>query len=471
MNKKEFGTKQLIIFCASDFGKGIFGGMITNYLIYFYQPTSGSGLPLFVTQGLAFFGFLTIIGLIKAVGHIFDAITDPLVAHWSDRCRHKDGRRMIFMKWSAMPYGLCALLVFIPPLQGIHWINNIWVAVFLWGYFLFYTLYMIPHGALLPEIIKDPKKRIKAYSFSSFAFVLGSAFVYATPALVKMIETIFLTNKVQSWQITFLILSLLGVATLFITAFGIKESDYLQSKIPSLKMFDSLKSAFSNKQFRMLTFGQLFQTISMAFFQATIMYYITDLLGLPLEQSSIIMVASIAGSIILYPFVVYISKKYNKKIPLIIASFIFIFAYTVIIYANLIPFSPLVKGLGFALLVAFPFAAMNILPGALMSDIIQFDTLKTGENKEGIFSAARSFITKIGQSIALMIVPSVLTIGATGTEPVGILGIKLTAIIAAVFCAISILFFMIYNDKLVINFIHKHEFIEMEERKNVKNSK
>ncbi|MEG2002688.1 MAG: MFS transporter [Clostridia bacterium] len=453
MEKKLFGNKELMIYCASDFGKGIFGGMITNYLIYFYQPTIASGLPLFITQGLVFFGFLTMIGLIKATGHIFDAITDPIIAHLSDKCKHKSGRRMIFMKWSAIPYGLCALLVFFPPMQGVNVINNIWVGVFMWGYFLFYTLFMIPHGALLPEIINDPKKRVKAYSASSFAYVVGSAFVYATPAIVKFVENTFLTSKVLSWQITFIFLAVLGVASLLITAFGINEKDYVHSKIPSLKMMDALKGAFSNKQFRMLTFGQLFQTISMAFFQATIMYYITELLGLPLEQSSVIMAASIAGSICLYPFVVWISKKYNKKVPLIIASFVFVFSYIVIIFADKIVAPPLLKGIGFAILVSYPFAAMNILPGALMSDIIQYDTLKSGVNKEGIFSAAKSFVTKLGQSIALMIVPSVLTIGAAANENVGNLGIKMTAVVAAVFCAASIIFFLVYNDKMVIKYI------------------
>lgn len=37
-------------------------------------------------------GVLTIIGMIKAVGHIIDAVTDPLIAAGSDKSRHKDGR-------------------------------------------------------------------------------------------------------------------------------------------------------------------------------------------------------------------------------------------------------------------------------------------------------------------------------------------------------------------------------------------
>jgi hypothetical protein len=58
-------------------------------------PAIASGAPLFITQGAVFAG-LTIIGLIAAVGRIFDAVTDPWIASCSDRCRNKLGRRIPF---------------------------------------------------------------------------------------------------------------------------------------------------------------------------------------------------------------------------------------------------------------------------------------------------------------------------------------------------------------------------------------
>lgn len=43
-------------------------------------------------------GILTIIGLIKAIGHIIDAVTDPLIASCSDKSKHPGGRRIPLMK-------------------------------------------------------------------------------------------------------------------------------------------------------------------------------------------------------------------------------------------------------------------------------------------------------------------------------------------------------------------------------------
>lgn len=89
--------------------------MLNNYLIYFYQPTEASGLPVLITQGYVFAGILTVIGLIKAVGHIIGAVSDPVVAGISDKSRNKNGRRISFMKWFAVPFALSALLIFWSP--------------------------------------------------------------------------------------------------------------------------------------------------------------------------------------------------------------------------------------------------------------------------------------------------------------------------------------------------------------------
>ncbi len=99
---KEVSRKTIIVFCLPQFAVGLFTAMLNNYLIYFYQPTAASGLPTLITQGYVFLGILTVIGLIKAIGHVIDAVSDPVVASVSDKCKNKNGRRIPFMKWFAV---------------------------------------------------------------------------------------------------------------------------------------------------------------------------------------------------------------------------------------------------------------------------------------------------------------------------------------------------------------------------------
>ena len=74
----------------------------------------------------------------------------------------------------------------------------------------------------------------------------------------------------------------------------------------------SIKHAFKNRHFVIVTLGQLFEGTGMSFFQACIMYYITSLMGIPEENSIVIMATSIVGSLALYPVI----SKWVKKTKL-----------------------------------------------------------------------------------------------------------------------------------------------------------
>lgn len=453
---KEVSRKVIVCYTLPQFAVGLFTTMLNNYLIYFYQPTQASGLPTLITQGIVVLGILTVIGFIKAAGHVIDAVSDPLVANLSDKCKNKNGRRIPFMRWFAIPYALSSLLIFCAPASEPGMVNNIWLTVWLWSYYIFYTLYMIPHHALLPEMISSASRRVDAYTMSSLFFVLGSMVGYATTAIVSIIKS-FGLSALASWRITFGIFTVIGVVLLLLPTFTIREKDYVSSVQPTVSLGTSLKHAFGNKNFTILTLAQLLEGTGMAIFQACIMYYITSLLELPESQSIIIMASSIVGSLVLYPFVNKWAKNKGKKIPMMVGCTVFALSCFIICFVDKLPGTSMVKGVLFALVVAFPFAVLNILPGSMMSDVIQHDTIKTGVNQEGIFSAAKSFITKMGTSIAIMIVPSLTVIGAAAGENIGKKGLMLTGVVGGVFCLLSVLVFAFYKEKDILADIRAHK--------------
>ncbi|MEG1687067.1 MAG: MFS transporter, partial [Angelakisella sp.] len=232
---KEVTQGTIFLYCIPEFARGIFMVMVTNYLIYFYQPSPESGLPNLITQGFVVLGILTLIGFVKAIGHVIDAVTDPIIANLSDKCRSKAGRRMPFMKYSAIPYALSALLIFCAPNDQPTILNNIWVAVFIWAYFIFYTFYMIPHVALLPEMVREQHKRVNSYTISSFLYVTGSAVGYATPSIVAGFKHAGLA-PLTAWRVTFAIFTAVGVVLLLLPTFFIREKDYVSSVVPTVPL-------------------------------------------------------------------------------------------------------------------------------------------------------------------------------------------------------------------------------------------
>jgi GPH family glycoside/pentoside/hexuronide:cation symporter len=199
----------------------------------------------------------------------------------------------------------------------------------------------------------------------------------------------------------------------------------------------------------------------MAFFQTAMLYYITMLLNVPESQSFLVMLSAIGVALCLFPMIVKLSKKYGKKTMLVIASVVFTVVFAFIYFADLISSLvvgyELVLGLCMGVVVSFPFAAINILPQSCMSDIIQKDSIENGVNREGFFSATKTFIEKIAYSLAMVVVSSVLAIGAPYGESVGMLGVKLTGVFAGVFSLLSLVFFMLYNEKGVAEFVRAHK--------------
>jgi Na+/melibiose symporter-like transporter len=243
------------------------------------------------------------------------------------------------------------------------------------------------------------------------------------------------------------------------TAF--KETDYVEGNVkPKQSLLTSAKTIFKNKSFVTFFAGDLFSYLSMAFFQTAMLYYITMLLNVPESQSFLVMLSAIGVALCLFPLIIRLSRKWSKKVLLVAASIVFTIVFGFIFFgdkiAALAPGYELFVGLALGVVVAFPFAAINILPQSIMSDIIQQDSLESGINREGIFSATKTFIEKCASALALMVVSSVLAIGAGPGESVGLLGVKLTGVFAGGFSLLSLLLFLTYNDKKVTEYIESH---------------
>ena len=125
--KKKLPIGKVWCFAVGQFGWSVLAALISSWLVNYYQPdlaTQQAGQPLFIPQGRVILGALTILGAITAFGRIFDAVTDPLIASASDRCRSKAGRRIPFMRAAAIPFALTCILTFWSPVGGESWADR-----------------------------------------------------------------------------------------------------------------------------------------------------------------------------------------------------------------------------------------------------------------------------------------------------------------------------------------------------------
>ena len=338
--------------------------------------------------------------------------------------------------------------------------NVIWVGFFLIAYYVSYTFFFIPRNALIPEVIPDAGDRVGYYGISTAFFMGSSSFMYAATLFVDIIKG-FGVSALGAWRIVFTVFAAIGLVCVLLGATAFNETDYaFASEKPKQSLLSSAKTIFKNRSFVTFFAGDLFSYISMAFFQTAMLYYITMLLNVPESQSFLVMLSAIGVALCLFPLIVKFSKSYGKKAMLVAASVVFTVVFAFIFFgdklAALVAGYELFLGLFMGIVVAFPFAAINILPQSCMSDIIQKDSIENGVNREGFFSATKTFIEKIAYSLAMVVVSSVLAVGAPLGESVGMLGVKLTGVFAGVFSLVSLIFFILYNERGVTGFIEAH---------------
>ena len=449
---KKLTNGKIVALCMGDFSRGMINGIITTYLLTFFIPTNANTtLPQF------FLNASLVMAVIRGIGTIVDAITDPWVANLTDNCKHKLGRRIPFMRWSAIPYGLCCLMIFFPPVNGTSYVNALWVGVLLVLYYLFSTLYNIPYSALQAEIVAEPKRRVFLYTINSLLYVISNALVFCTSMTKGMLMGAGIP-EIWALRIPFIVCCTGGAITAMIPAFTIREQDYIAPKTYSQPLGEALKAIFSYRNFTIITIGYLVMWVAFTFFNTAQVYYITNLLGLGDLWVTIVTVISIGVGVCTYPLVNILARKVGKKPMLLGACITYVCLYGAIYnYKTVIS---LIGGPAFAILIglviAMPIAITNIIPASMFADLAQYDTIKTGKNRAGMFLAARNFANKLCQSIVVIACALLLGKGADGTGAATSEGIQATALVACIFVASALGIYFFYNDKEIAQVIKEH---------------
>ncbi|WP_028520747.1 MFS transporter [Ruminococcus flavefaciens] len=454
--KKTATNKVLWIFAIGQLGWSLLSGIIANWLVFFYQPSQeelDKGQLLFIPKG-TFIG-LTAIGIITAFGRIFDAVTDPYIAGKSDSLKHKLGRRIPFMRFAAVPFGIVTVLMFVSPFGEKSMGNAVFLFVFAMMFYFCMTCYCTPYNALIPELGSTQNTRINLSTFISVTYFFGTAIAYLVPNIAGFfLESL---GYAASFRVTIAILAAVAVICMLVPAFLIDENEYADTTPSKSTAFKSLLATFRNKDFRIFVCSDILYWIGLTLFQTGLSFYITVLLGLGSGMTFPLFAIMTVVSLAFYPLVNIFSKKMGKKKLIAFAFLFFSFAFLVTAAAGLIGIPAMVYGVIIAVLAAVPMAILGILPQAVVADISEADKLDTGESRQGMFYAARTFAFKLGQSLAMLMFTSIALINSDadkGSSGYG-LGYRLTAILAAVLCLMGGLVFLRYNEKKVITRIEE----------------
>ncbi len=450
---KKITNKVLWIFAIGQFGWSLLSGIISNWLVYYYTDSQAGVFGKNITGGTLFWS-ITLFGLITMVGRIFDAVTDPMIAGWSDRSNFKGGRRIPFMKVIAVPFAVMTACVFVLPQTLNVLLNDIIIFVTLMLFYLFMTIYCTPYNALISELGDTQKNRVNVSTFISFTYIAGLSVSYLIPNLAQVLGGGQTTAN--SIRLAIGIMCLVAAVAMLIPSLWIKERDYIKSEPVKTKAFRSLFKTFKNRQFVRFVLSDIIYFFAVTLFQTGLAFYETKLMGIDDTWTFLLTVIMTLVSLCLYPLINKTALRVGKK-KLIIVGF---FAYAFVFLLASVCGQGLFWGIAIAVCAGIPMAILGILPQAVVADISEVDAVESGEQRSGMFFAARTFAMKMGQAVSMLVFTSVVAAFTTGsgqTSTVEPFGYRLTAIIATVFCVIGAVLFFFYDEKGVMKKIAKKE--------------
>ena len=275
----------------------------------------------------------------------------------------------------------------------------------------------------------------------------GTAIAYVAPVIWGAFVPMM--GRITAIRVTFTIMAAVAFVCMLVPPLAIREKDYVNSQPTSESAIESLKQTFGDGEFRKFVCSDVVYWVAITTFQTGLPFFVTSLLKLPETTTTIYFVLMTGVSVLFYLPVNILANKVGKKRLLLVAFVIFTcaFAFAGALGSAALGFIPaMAQGLALSVVGAIPMAAFGILPQAIVANIADASSKTTGQDRQGMFYAARTFAMKMGQSVAMLLFTGVSTIGmASGA------GYRIAAVCAAVLCGLGGIVFAFYDEKKVLH--------------------
>lgn len=426
-------TKKTQIFYGMGVSYAIVDQIFAQWVLYFYLPPENSGLKPIMAPAL--------ISIALAISRIVDMITDPAIGYISDKTNTRFGRRIPFIAFGSIPLGLTAVAFFYPPI-GNNILSFIYLAVVGSLFFTFYTIVGAPYNALIPEIGNSMEERLNLSTWQSVFRLLYTAFAMIIPGI--LIKNIGQGNTLLGIRGMVIILSFIAAFGAYITVFGVPEKKYSKGNISKINFRETMKFVVSDKNFIYYLLGLLFFFVGFNILRATMNYYVEDIMGYGKKEITIASgILFGMSALFFYPTNVISKKVGYRKVMLVCLALLTVLTLMLFLLNSVIPVS-----FGFILfgLIGIPVAgAAFIFPPAMLSEISNKVTEKTGHNIEGIYFGIQGFFLKMAFMITILILPFVLVLGGVNSV-VTKQGIHTTALFSVGAFIISYFFYYKYKE-------------------------
>jgi len=395
------------------YGIGDFGfNMVINTLGSFmmYYGTTVNGVPG------------TLMGLAIAISMVWDAITDPIAGHLSDRFRSTlFGRRHGFMLVAVFGIAFANVLLWSMPQTFPIWGKFFWILAFIMFLRTFSTMYQTPAAALGVEITKNINERTQIQSIRAIFLIIA---IIVPVILMGIFEKKYgLENPTIYKNMAYIngclclvagLIAVIGTYSYLPRLRGDIKDDGKKEKFSFKEIIRNFIEALKNNNIRSIIGGFTTSMMSIVFLSSLMIHVLK--FTFMISNIFVLMGAVFVMTILSQPLWIVISKKFDKKTALF-TGLITALSGTAVLMIILIFRKPLIEsnGIFIALLPVLSVmgagaGAMYSMPLSMLGDTIAYMSSGKGDEKTATYTGYTTLANKLSQSVTLLFIGIMLDI-------------------------------------------------------------
>jgi GPH family glycoside/pentoside/hexuronide:cation symporter len=424
-----------LAFGIGTVGTAVLLNTVTVYLPAFMATVLGQSVAL--AGGLLTFSKL------------YDVVCDIVIGMASDRTQSRLGRRRPYMLAGALVGSLAFCLIFDPPFAGQH--TLVWeMGALLILYSTGYSLFNVPYLALPPELAGGYHGRTRLLSFRTVCVSVGQ--------FIALSASGWILHEAGGGRPAYAIMGFTLAAVILLTelstVFGLHGSTAAVVKGPSVgESIKSLGSLFYNRQLCLLMASKFLQLISISISFSTSLLFMLNIVGSGfLGQANLSLAQNIAIALSM-PVWLKISHRLGKRLTAIIAIGIYAMATLSWLLAGHGESTAGIVARGMVL--GFGAGGIVLMASSMLPDVMEYDHLKTGLLREGVFSSCFAIVEKTAFALGPGLIGAYLSYagyipsfgGHIVVQPTNVLTALYvaTAILPALTIAASVVFLLFYQ--------------------------
>lgn len=389
------------------------------------------------------------------IARLWDAVNDPIWGAFVDkRGCGKNGKFRPYLKWFSLPLAVFAVLMFIkiPGLSQTQYLIFAYVTYI--GYGMLYTVVTIPYGSMASVITTDLRERSALSMFRSVGAGLGGLpaqillplFVYKT--VENTVTAADGTQSVKTSQVLEGNKLLIGVIILSVLSVIVYQLCYKMTTervtsapaaAKNVNVAKTVKTLLKNRPFIAICIASMMLIATQQFTQTAYNYLFLDYFQKP-KLYSLVTIFTYLPMVLLLPFLQKIVMRFGKK-EVCAAGMFLSFAANLVLW--LIHTQNVVVFFAFCFLSGLGMTFLVLEVWALVTDVIDYQEMLSGQRDEGTSYAFVSFMRKLGQTVAGILGTKILVFAGYDPQNVTAQATEklygMSAMVPAVMCLIMAL--------------------------------